>query len=51
MMRAVLNRQRSLQEQIDSTAIRKVIKAGTDVKTISTDAVSVLQDALVRTNS
>lgn len=37
-----------MQEQVDSSAIRKVIKAGTDVKAISTDAVSVLQDALVR---
>jgi hypothetical protein len=35
-------------ELLDSTSIRKIIKVGTDVSAIATDAVTMLQYALVR---
>lgn len=35
-------------ELLDTTTVRKIIKVGTDVSAIATDAVTILQYALVR---
>jgi hypothetical protein len=35
-------------ELLDSSTVRKIIKVGTDVTAIATDAVTILQYALVR---